>query len=64
MDAVGEETREVGYHARLPIPLNSKCLTAAHLKRLAMALEVPTTAASDEVRQMVEGKLVEQGREP
>lgn len=49
---------------RLPIPLNSKRLTAGHLKRLARALEVPTTAAGDEIWQMVEGKLTEPGREP
>ena len=49
---------------RLPIPLNSKHLMAEHLKRLVATLDLPTTAASKEVRQMVEGKLTEQGREP
>ena len=46
------------------IPLNSRRLSAAHLKRLARALEVPTTATGDEVRQMIEGRLIAQGREP
>lgn len=49
---------------RLPIPLNSKRLTAAHLRRLATAVGVPATAAGDEVRTMVEGKMAELGREP
>ena len=49
---------------RLPIPLNSKRLMAAHLRRLATAVGVPTTAAGDEVRTMVEGKMAELGREP
>ncbi len=60
----GVEGASGGHRTRLPIPLNSKRLTAAHLKRLATALDVPTTAAGDEVRQMVEGKLTDQGREP
>ena len=67
MDTVKEAISEGapdGHRARLPIPLNSKRLTAAHLKRLAMALDIPTTAAGDEVRQMVEGKFGKQGREP
>ena len=49
---------------RLPIPFNSKHLTLAHLKRIAAALDLPTTAASEEVRQMVEGKLADLGQQP
>ena len=67
MDAVEEITQEgaaEGHRTRLPIPLTSKRLTAAHLKRLATALGISTMAAGDKVRQMVEGRLVEQGREP
>ena len=52
-----------GQRTRLPVPLNSKRLTAVHLKRLVKALMVPTATASDEIRQMVEGKLEEQGHE-
>ena len=52
------------HRSRLPIPLNSKRLTAEQLRRLARAMNIPTTAATDEVRQMVEGKLSEDGREP
>ena len=55
---------ERGERPRTRLPLNSKRLTASQLKRLAAALEVPTTAAADEVRQMIEGKLAEGGREP
>lgn len=67
MDAVEEVTQEgssEGRRARLPIPLNSKRFMAAHLKRLAMALGIPTTAVDDKMRQIVEGRLVEQRREP
>ena len=32
-------------------------LTAAHLKRVAEALEWPTTGAADQLRQLIEGKL-------
>ena len=35
-----------------------------HLKRLARALDVPTTAAGDKNQQMIEGKLSEDGRGP
>ncbi len=53
-----------GHRAPLPLPLNSRRLSSAHLKRLANTMGVPTTATGDEVRQMIEGKLPEQGREP
>ena len=53
-----------GLRGQLPIPLNSKRLAAIHLKRLAKALSLAMSAATEEVRQMVEGKLAEQGREP
>lgn len=45
-------------HGRL-YPLNSKRLTAAHLRQLAEALKLPTMGAVDEIRQMIEGKLQE-----
>ena len=34
------------------------------MQQLARELEVPTVASSDDVRQMIEGKLQEIGREP
>ena len=67
MAVIEEESVEdisEGHHTRLPVPLNSKRLTAVHLKRLAKTLLAPTTAASDKIRQMEEGKLEEQGHEP
>lgn len=47
-----------------PLPLNSKRLTAAHVQQLARTLELPTTASSDDIRQMIDGKLTEMGHEP
>ena len=60
----GERTTGERLRGRPPIPLNSKRLTVAHMKRLARSLGLPTTAAGDEIRQMVEGKLADAGREP
>ena len=45
-----------------PLPLNSRRLTAPVLKQLAGALDLPSTAPLDDVRQMIEGKLLEMGR--
>ena len=39
------------------VPLNSRRLTAAHLKRIAEALELPVTGATDQLHQLIEGKL-------
>ena len=46
------------------LPFNSKRLTAAHIQGIAKVLELPITASASDVRQKVEGKLLEQGREP
>ena len=46
------------------LPLNSKRLTACNLKRIARALDVPTTSSAAEVRTLVYGKLIELGKEP
>ena len=46
------------------LSLNSKRLTSMHFKCLAQALDVPTTAASADIAQMVSGKLLELEREP
>ena len=47
-------------------PLNSKRLTASHLKRIAAAMGLPTTASADidELRQMIEGEVQSRGQEP
>lgn len=39
------------------VPLNSRRLTAAHLKRVTEALELPTTGSTDQLCQLIEGKL-------
>ena len=44
-------------------PLNSKCLTATHLRWIASVLELPTTGAADQLRQVIEGKLETEGHE-
>ena len=46
-----------------PLPLHSKRLTGAVLKQLAQGLEVPATASSAEIHQLIEGKLDEMDRE-
>ena len=39
------------------LPLNSRRLTAAHLRYIAGAMGLPSTGSADEVRQLIEGKL-------
>ena len=45
-------------------PLNSKRLTAQVFGRIAKSLELPTSAAFADLRQMVEGRLAEGDRDP
>ena len=49
--------------ASRPLPFNSK-ITGAMMKQLARGLEIPATGGGAELRLLVEGKLVELGREP
>ena len=42
------------------LPLNSRRLTAAHLRHIAGAMGLPSTGSADEVRQLIEGKLGDQ----
>ena len=51
------------HHVELPVPLNSRHLTDAYLKRLLVTLEISAPAASVEVKQMTEGKLIEMERD-
>ena len=37
--------------------LNSNCLTSVQVKQVGRALELPTLAVAEEVRQMIDGKL-------
>ena len=46
------------------LPLNSRRLTAAQIKRLGRALDLPTSASVEEVRQMIDGKLETLERHP
>ena len=39
------------------LPLNSKRLTAHHLRQISEALQLPTSGSADQVRQLIEGKL-------
>jgi len=48
---------------RVRLPLNSKRLKRSQLERLAKALDLPTSASSDELRQLIDGKLTDQGKE-
>ena len=45
------------------LPLNSKWLKSGHQRRLAKELGVPTAASVDELHQMIDGKLTEEGKE-
>lgn len=46
------------------LPLNSKRLTQGLLKQLARAMELPTAASSNDLRQMIACKLEGLGRDP
>ena len=47
-----------------PLPLNSKRLKVLHVKRIAASMTLPTTGSADEIRQMIEGRLADMGRNP
>ena len=47
-----------------PMPLNSRRVTALVLRTVAARLELPTSASPEDLRQIIDGKLVEQKREP
>ena len=49
---------------RPTFPLNSKRLNAARIRQLAAALDVPTRAAVDKVRQMLGEKIRTLGHDP
>ena len=44
--------------------MNSKRLMKTYLSRIPEKLELPTKASAEEMRQIIEGKLLEIGREP
>ena len=47
-------------HVTKTYPLNSRCLTAETLNRIARVLELPTRGSTDETRQLIKGKLGEE----
>ena len=47
-----------------PMPLNSRRVTALVLRTVAARLELPTSASPEDLRQIIDGKLVEQECEP
>jgi len=59
-----QSSKGIGEPRGKALALNSKRLTTAQLQRIARGLEVHTTARGDELRQMVDGKLTEMGKEP
>ena len=60
VDAVYEQTWPEGR----TLPLNSRRLDAWHLQQLAVLLELPTSASIEDTRQMIDGKLIEKGKQP
>lgn len=46
------------------LPLNSKKLTAAHLRQIAQSFGLPTGRSAEETRQLIEGKMTERGQDP
>ena len=46
-------------HGKL-LPLNSRRLTATHLKSIVDSLDLPTTGSPDQIRQLIKGKLQEE----
>ncbi len=45
------------------LPLNSRRLTGRHIRAIAEALQLPTKASIDELRQLIDGKLAETERD-
>lgn len=67
-DALGTDgdssSGKVGRRGGQTLPLNSRCLTAALLRQLAVGLGVPSTASQGDLCLIIEGKLSEAGHEP
>ena len=47
-----------------PMPLNSRRVTGLILRSVAASLGLPTSAPVEDLRQMIDEELAEQGREP
>ena len=59
-----EMEQEPGLPDGQAFPLNSRRLAARHIRQLAEMLELPTNMSTEELRQVIEGKLANDGREP
>ena len=46
------------------LPLNSRRLSTAVLRKIAHAMGLPVSVTGDELRQLIKGKLIATGREP
>ena len=46
------------------LPLNSRRLTAARLRQLARGMNLPTTASTEDLKLIIDGKVTELGHEP
>ena len=47
-----------------PLPLNSRWVTGPVLRSVAAKLGLPTSASGEDLRQMIDERLTEQGQEP
>ena len=56
--------RDGATRARARYPINSRRLTATHLRALAEALGLPRAGSADQVRQCIEGKLQTEREDP
>jgi hypothetical protein len=59
----GASTKESAVRSKV-LPLNSRRLMAALLRMIAHAMSLPTSAPADELRQLIDGKLIAMGKEP
>ena len=65
MTEIGREAVLHGARSdRRPLPFNSKRLTRVYVQAIARPLELPTWGSAAETRQIIDGKLSDDGREP
>ena len=57
-------TDQVALLQRSRYPLNSRKLTAAHLRAIAEAIGLPSVGSADQLRQCIEGKLQTEREDP
>ena len=57
-------SEEKGLQWSKVLPLNSRRLSTAVLRKIAHAMGLPVSVTGNELRQLIEGKLIATGREP